>query len=230
MTEENSKKIKRTFVKDEAYNVLHDQIIEGKLKPYTQLKISELSKELGISRTPIREAILKLENEDLIISKANQWTMVAPIKVHRLKDIYPLVYELESFALRENFSKIDDKFIDELERINEKINIEHMNKNIMKVIELDDDFHNLIISLSGNKEIKPIIERLKKRIKRFEICFYQVKDSHKAPSTYSEHKELIKNLRNRDLEASLAALKKNWITTISDESIEKISQLINMEN
>ena len=73
MTKKDSNKIKRTFVKDEAYNIIHDQIIEGKLAPYTQLKISELSKELGISRTPVREAILKLENEDLVISKANQW-------------------------------------------------------------------------------------------------------------------------------------------------------------
>ena len=230
MGQENTKKIKRIFIKDEAYNILHDQIIEGKLKPYTQLKISELSEELGISRTPLREAILRLENEDLVISKANQWTMVAPIKVHRLKDIYPLVYELESYALRENFSKIDDEFIDKLEKINEQINLEHKNKNIMKVIDLDDDFHNLIISLSDNKEIKPIIDRLKKRITRFEMGFYQVKDSHKDPSTYAEHKKIIECLRKRDLEASLSALKENWNTTISDESIKKINELLNMEN
>ena len=122
MTKKDSNKIKRTFVKDEAYNIIHDQIIEGKLAPYTQLKISELSKELGISRTPVREAILKLENEDLVISKANQWTMVAPIRVERLKDIYPLIYDLEAYILRENFSKIDDSFIDKLTAINEKIN------------------------------------------------------------------------------------------------------------
>ena len=112
MTTQKANKIKRTFVKDEAYNILHDKIISGELTPYTQLKISELSKELGISRTPVREAILKLENEDLVISKANQWTMVAPIKVERLKDIYPLVLELESYALRENFDHLTDEFID----------------------------------------------------------------------------------------------------------------------
>ena len=229
MTTQNANKIKRTFVKDEAYNILHDKIITGELTPYTQLKISELSKELGISRTPVREAILRLENENLVISKANQWTMVAPIKVERLKDIYPLVLELESYALRENFDQITDEFIDELEKINKQIRMEHMNENIMRVIELDDDFHDLIVGLSPNKEIKPIIDRLKKRIKRFEIGFYQAKDVHKAPSTYDEHLILIESLRERDLDKSLDALRKNWTTTITDESIEKISKLLNVE-
>lgn len=229
MTTQNANKIKRTFVKDEAYNILHDKIITGELTPYTQLKISELSKELGISRTPVREAILRLENEDLVISKANQWTMVAPIKVERLKDIYPLVLELESYALRENFNQITDEFIDELEKINKQIKMEHMNENITRVIELDDEFHDLIVGLSPNKEIKPIIDRLKKRIKRFEIGFYQAKDSHKAPSTYDEHLILIESLRKRDLDKSLDALRQNWTTTITDESIEKISKLLNVE-
>ena len=229
MTTQNANKIKRTFVKDEAYNILHDKIITGELTPYTQLKISELSKELGISRTPVREAILRLENEDLVISKANQWTMVAPIKVERLKDIYPLVLELESYALRENFNQITDEFIDELEKINKQIKMEHMNENITRVIELDDEFHDLIVGLSPNKEIKPIIDRLKKRIKRFEIGFYQAKDVHKAPSTYDEHLILIESLRKRDLDKSLDALRQNWTTTITDESIEKISKLLNVE-
>ena len=213
MTTQKANKIKRTFVKDEAYNILHDKIISGELTPYTQLKISELSKELGISRTPVREAILRLENEDLVISKANQWTMVAPTKVERLKDIYPLVLELESYALRENFDQITDEFIDELEKINKQIRMEHMNENIMRVIELDDEFHDLIVGLSPNKEIKPIIDRLKKRIKRFEIGFYQAKDVHKAPSTYDEHLILIESLRERDLDKSLDALRKNWTTS-----------------
>lgn len=230
MTDKNTNKIKRTFIKDQAYNILHDQIIEGNLKPYTQLKIADLSKELGISRTPIREAILRLENEDLVISKANQWTMVAPIRVDRLKDIYQLVYELEGFALKNNFSKVDDEFINMLEKINEEIKNQHMKENIMTVIELDDEFHDLIISLSENREIKPIIDRLKKRLKRFEIGFYRVKDSHKPPSTYDEHLVLIECLKNRDLDKSLAALKENWTTTISDKSVEKISELLNVEN
>ena len=230
MNENNDIKIKRTFVKDEAYNILHDEIISGNLKPYTQLKITELSKELGISRTPVREAILRLENEGLVVTKANQWTMVAPIKVESLKDIYEIVLELETYILSNNFSNIDDNFIKELIDINENIKKEHMDSNILNVIDLDNEFHDKIIGLSSNKEIKPIIDKLKNRLKRFEICFYKAKDTHKEPSTYNEHLVMIEAFENRDLEKSLKALRKNWTTTITQESIEKINKLINQEN
>lgn len=223
-------KIKRTFVKDEAYNILHDNIINGTLKPYTQLKISDLSKELGISRTPIREAILRLENEGLVITKANQWTMVAPIRADRVIDIYELVLELEEYALKNNFEKIDEDLINDLIEINEKIKVEHMKSNILNVIDLDNEFHNKIIGLSENKEIKPILDKLKNRLKRFEICFYMAKDSHKEPSTYNEHLAMIEAFREKDLEKSLKALDQNWTTTITEESIEKINKLINKEN
>ena len=223
-------KIKRTFVKDQAYNILHEQIINGTLKPYTQLKISDLSKELGISRTPVREAILRLENEGLVVTKANQWTIVAPIRVDRLKDIYELVAGLEKYALKNNFDKIDDAFIDDLIDINEEIKFEHMHGNILKVIDLDNEFHDKIIGLSDNKEIKPIVDKLKNRLKRFEICFYMAKDSHKEPSTYNEHLVMIEAIKERKLDEALEALQQNWTTTITDESIEKINKLINQEN
>ena len=60
MTNNKTNKIKRTFVKDQAYNILHEQIINGNLKPYTQLKIADLSEELGISRTPIRLSLIHI--------------------------------------------------------------------------------------------------------------------------------------------------------------------------
>ena len=73
------KKISRTFVKDEAYNLLAQRIINGELKPCERLRVQELSDDLGISRTPVREALLQLESEGLVMTKANRWTIVSPI-------------------------------------------------------------------------------------------------------------------------------------------------------
>ena len=75
-------KIKRVFIKDEAYDRLNRLIVTGELKPMEKINIKFLSEKLGISRTPLREALLRLENDGLIISKANRWTMVAPININ----------------------------------------------------------------------------------------------------------------------------------------------------
>lgn len=113
--------IKRKFIKDEAYDLISKKIISGELKPKTRIRINEMSEALGISRTPVREAILRLEDEGLILSKANRWTMVAPINIDETLNIYPIISSLEQLALKIGFSNINDEVIEELENINENI-------------------------------------------------------------------------------------------------------------
>lgn len=113
--------IKRKFIKDEAYDLISKKIISGELKPKSKIRINELSEALGISRTPVREAILRLEDEGLILSKANRWTMVAPIDVDETLNIYPIISSLEKLALELGFSNVNDEIIENLEYINENI-------------------------------------------------------------------------------------------------------------
>lgn len=75
-------------MRDEVYRTLRNWIITGKLKPETKLKDKDLSETLGISRTPIREALLRLEDDGLVITKANRWTLVAPIELKEAENLY----------------------------------------------------------------------------------------------------------------------------------------------
>lgn len=222
MAKINTKKIERVFVKDEAYNILEENIINGSLRPKTRLRINQLSESLGISRTPIREAILRLENEGLVMSKANQWTIVAPIRIDSIKDIYPLVYDLEAFCLKDGFDKVDDKLIEKLKIINAEIKEYNESQRQLQVIELDNEFHDHIIELSDNREIKPILDNLKKKIRRLEIIFYTSKSSSEPPSTYIEHTALIKALEERSLEKALDCLKVNWANVLDKKSLANL--------
>lgn len=209
---EKPKKIKRVFIKDEAYDRLNELIVTGELAPMTKIRVSDLSEELGISRTPLREALLRLENDGLIISKANRWTMVAPININDALNIYPIISSLECLALSQGFDKIKDSDIEELEKINEGINNLHENNKLLEKIQTDNLFHKKIIDISGNDEIFPIIENLKRKVQRMEIFYYD--DIQDYSKTYNSHKVIIENMKNRDLENSLAALRKNWDDTL----------------
>ncbi len=210
--------IKRKFIKDEAYDLISKKIISGELKPKTRIRINEMSEALGISRTPVREAILRLEDEGLILSKANRWTMVAPINIDETLNIYPIISSLEQLALKIGFSNINDEVIEELENINENIKKIQSKKNHIKILELDQAFHKEIIDLAHNSEIDSLLDGLKRKVSRVDIYFFE-NDSHKM-SSFDEHAEIIKYLKKKDLEKALLALEKNWATTMS--SLEDI--------
>lgn len=205
-------KIKRVFIKDEAYERLNRLIVTGELAPMTKIKIADLSEKLGISRTPLREALLRLENDGLIISKANRWTMVAPINMADAQNIYPIISSLECLALEKAFDKITDSDIEELEEINEDIKNINLNDDLLEKIRKDNLFHKKIIDMSENAEIYPIIENLKRKVQRMEIFYYDEIQGYSK--TYDAHKKIIENMKKGNLEKSLEALRKNWKDTL----------------
>lgn len=208
----SNKKIKRKFIKDEAYDIISELIVSGQLEPQRRIKIDELSEQLGISRTPVREAILQLENEGLIISKPNKWTIVAPININETLNIYPIISTLESLALRLAFDKIDDTFIKSLILLNKEIKDACDHANQVEILEKDNIFHESIIKLSGNTEIQPILVNLKKKVQRVEIYFFS--ESKDKYNSYYEHNKIIENLEDKNLDGAIEALDRNWMSTI----------------
>lgn len=205
-------KISRVFIKDEVYGIISDWIITGELAPESKININNLAKILNTSRTPVREAILRLENEGLVISKANRRTIVAPINLDELSYTYSVVASLEALALEQAFPKIDKEFIDHLEVLNQKLHDALNYDDKIRLIEIDNEFHDSIINLSGNYEIPPIIDSLKKKLRRAELSYF--KDVDRKTSTYLEHENLIEYLRNNDIDKALTSLKSNWYNSI----------------
>ncbi len=147
-------------MRDEAYNILREWITFGKLKPDEKLKDQDLSERLGISRTPIREALLRLERDEFVVSKPNSWTMVAPIDIENAKEVYSIVATLEEYALKESILKIEQSSIIKLTEINEQLydalkDAEHDHQ----AIELDNQFHEELVLLAGNKELEKLLKK-----------------------------------------------------------------------
>lgn len=207
-----SSKINRIFMKDEAYNTLSYWIITGELEQNTKLNINDLSELLGISRTPVREALLRLEKDGLVLTKANSWTIVAPINLEEAYNIYSVIISLEELALRQAFPKIKKSNIKELENLNEELGKAFKKNDFFDVLQKDNHFHSKIIELSGNNEILPIIDSLKKRIQRMELYFFQ--NVQKKEKSYLEHKKILLALEEKNLEKSVETLKNNWKNSI----------------
>ncbi len=206
-------KLQRTFVREEAYLILRDQIVEGRLEPGRKLRDKELAEQLGVSRTPIREALLRLEEEGLVQTKPNCSTLVCPIDFHNILNLYSIAWSLENLALRQAFERITSKTIDLMTKVNERLLQALKSNDSTAAVQADNDFHSIYIQLSQNEELCRILSSIKQKLKRLELYYFaQVKDAHRS---YEEHLQIIKALKKKDLSLALKAVESNWQASLS---------------
>jgi len=207
------RKIKRTFVRHEAYLKLRDWILQGTLAPGVQLRDKELAEQLGVSRTPIREALLRLEDEGLVQTKPNRSTLVSSIDFHNAFYLYSIVWTLECLALSQAFGSLTDNHIQKMIEANERFLKKMKTRDRLAAVEADHDFHTVYIQLSQNEELEKIISELKTKLKRLDLYYFdKIKD---AALSYDEHKKIIEALQRRDLAAAMHAVEHNWKNSFS---------------
>jgi DNA-binding GntR family transcriptional regulator len=201
-------KIERTFIRQEAYLKIRDWILDGTFAPGVQLKDKELAERLGVSRTPIREALLRLEDEGLVQTKPNCATLVSPIDFDSAFHLYSIVWTLEPLALSQAFESITDSHIQQMRDANERFLKKIKGGDRLAALNADSDFHSIYIKLSKNKELEKMITEIKQKLKRLDLHYFEkVKD---AAVSYEEHAKIIDALRNRDLDLALNAVTNNW--------------------
>ncbi|WP_438315391.1 GntR family transcriptional regulator [Sporosarcina sp. FA9] len=216
----NDLKIKRTFMRDQVYDILQEWIVIGKLEPGAKLRDQELSDILGISRTPIREALLRLEDDGLVITKANRWTLVSPIDIKEAENIYLIVKALEILAIGQGFPNLSEKDIVEIEKLNENFKTELEHDNKVAAFQADNEFHDKIVQLSENIELSKLLINLKIKIQRMEIYYFSLENN--SLESYNEHVEIIDALKANNLTRVIAAIRANW-----ENSLNRIVQKIN---
>lgn len=210
----NAKKtLQRTFVRDEAYILLRDWIVKGKLEPSQRLRDKDLAEQLGVSRTPIREALLRLEDEGFVQTKPNSSTVVAPIDMGNLCNMYSIVWTLEALALRQAFDSITNEAIDRMAKANEKLLKALTAGQPLAAVDADNDFHSVYIKLAHNEELEQILMGLKQKLKRVELYYFEKFKS--GYQSYEEHQKIIKALKENDLDQSLKAIETNWKESFS---------------
>jgi len=206
-------KIKRTFVREEAYLKLRNWILEGTLAPGTLLRDKELALQLGVSRTPIREALLRLEDEGLVQTKPNRSTHVSTIDFHNAFHLYSIVWTLERLAHNQAFGSITDEHIQTMTEANERFLQNMKNRNRLAALDADNDFHSVYVKLSQNKELEKIISEIKHKLKRLDLYYFEkVKN---AVLSYEEHLQIIEALKQKDLALAINAVEHNWKNSFS---------------
>lgn len=192
---------------------IRDAIQKGILEPGERLMEVQLADELGISRTPVREAIRKLEQEGYVIMMPRRGTYVADVSVRDVKEIFEIRSALESLATGLAARRIEPEELEKLQDLLLEVQ-KHAKKNdIEKIVEADVAFHGLIYQVSRNERLVGIINNLREQLARFRTR--SMSYPGRLEKTLDEHNEMFEAIADGDVSAARDAAERHM------ESAEK---------
>lgn len=165
------------------FEYLRNAILNGELEPGERLMELQLAQQLGVSRTPVREAIRKLELEGLVEMIPRKGAYVADVSIKDILDILEVRMFLEGLAAYFAAERMSDEEIDELKKISKKFEDEIVTMEKEEMIELDNKFHDMIIKGSRNNKLLQIVQGLQEQFQRFRVIYF---------NEYTEHEDLVK--------------------------------------
>lgn len=194
-------------LRDVVFNTLRQGILTGILKPGERLMEIHLAKKLGVSRTPIREAIRMLELEGLVTMVPRKGAEVARISKDDLSDVLEVRRVLEALATTLACKRITENQKDALKAAALKVEEAIKTKDIMKITQADVDFHDVIIEASGNKRLVQMINNLAERIYRYRLEYIKNEKNHSR--IIEEHTQIMKYVLEGDEEKAADIAKRH---------------------
>jgi DNA-binding GntR family transcriptional regulator len=180
------------------FDSLREAIIQGRLKPGERLMEMQLADEMGVSRTPIREAIRKLELEGFVVMIPRKGAYVSGISVKDIVDVFEVRAALEGLAAGLAAERITDDEMEKLERILVKITEVTDLDDIEVIVEIDTEFHDLIYMACRNERLVQIITHLKEQIQRFRTT--SLAQPGRLRDALSEHRLIVEAIGDRNVE------------------------------
>ena len=191
-------------LRDVVFHTLREAILKGDLKPGERLMELQLASQLGVSRTPIREAIRMLEQEGLAVTMPRKGAEVAKMTLKGMEDVLEIRAALDELASQLACERITEQ---QLERLKDKKNnFERMleSGNVKKIAEADVSFHDVIYEATGNPKLVNMLNNLREQIYRYRVEY--LKDEKNYPILIKEHEAIFQALVNRDKEAAKVSI------------------------
>lgn len=189
-------------LRDVVFNTLRRAILKGELKPGERLMEISLAERLGVSRTPIREAIRKLELEGLVVMAPRKGAKVASITERDLNDVLEVRKGMEALAISLACERITREELAALEEIETRFQKLTEEGNLTELAEVDVEFHDAIYHATNNKRLVQLLNNLREQMYRYRMEY--LKDMAVRRTLAEEHKAICQALRDRDEKKALA--------------------------
>jgi DNA-binding GntR family transcriptional regulator len=216
--------IKQITLADRVYQALRDRILDGNLAAGEFIREQEVSDGMGVSRTPVREALGRLASEGFLERIPHRGFRVPREPVREILEVYPILSALELLAGQLALPELSKADVEELRAINAKLakgtqRKATSRKRVKELVDLNNQFHRIFWERSGNRRLLDLLEDFHSQVVRLEIWYYSYPEH--TERSVREHEQIIAAIQEGDHEEALRVLEHNMAltsTTLADET------------
>ena len=196
-------------LRDVVFNTLREAILKGDLKPGERLMELQLAAQLGVSRTPIREAIRMLEQEGLAVTVPRKGAEVAKMTLKGMEDVLEIREALDILACQLACERISQEQLALLEEKKKAFETSLKSGNVREIAETDVAFHDVIYDATGNPKLVNMLNNLREQIYRYRVEYLKREENY--PKLIKEHNEIYTSLANRSKKDATASIREHVI-------------------
>lgn len=192
-------------LRDVVFKTLREAILKGDLKSGEHLMEMQLAAKLGVSRTPVREAIRMLEQEGLAVTIPRRGAEVAKMTLKDMEDVLEVREVLDELAVRVACARINEEQLVRLEAAKEDFERCTKGSSIKKIAAADVAFHDIIYEAADNPKLFSILNNLREQLYRYRVEY--LKDKKSYPTLIEEHEQITQGLKEHDMNKALDAMR-----------------------
>lgn len=197
----------RSLLRDDVYRQLRDAIVDGTLAPGESLRDGELAEWLGVSRTPVREALLRLAESGLVVARPGRSTEVAVVEEGPLRGARDVVAAMHELAARVAVPRLSPEQIEAMRAANERFAAAIEAGDADAAVTADDAFHDVLIAAAGNAALSAVLERYTPVLRRAEVLRFLSVDRF---SSADRHARLIELCAAGDADGAAELAFQTW--------------------
>ena len=206
-------RIDRRLMSEEAYERIRGAIVTGNLAPGERVKDTELAERMGLSRTPVREALARLADIGLVDAKPGVYTRIAVLDKEDVARTLAVLKVLDELAVRTAAPRLTGEDLDLMREVNDDFETAVARRDVPAALEADDRFHGIPVAVAENPLIGRIMDQLHPRIHR--ILYRKFSTLYGAQNTGGHHRELVELLASGRAEEAAHRSGEHWIELAS---------------
>ena len=206
-------------LREQVYYFLREEMHTGRILPGSTLNLNEISSQLGISKTPLRDALIQLETEGFVEILPRRGVRVKLLTFADVRNIYEIVGALEGQVIQMHFNELSQEHIDVLSRLNDKMRKAVVQEDFDGYYNMNLEFHEIYLEFSENMELRHLLKHMKQRLYDFPRRSY-IKEWELR--NIDEHDMFIEEIKKGDKDAAIHVMRDiHWSYTVQEEAINR---------